>query len=111
MIFVVLGKTSGLAWEVIKYEEYWSKYIFYVPDKTTLDYWIKLTNNEGNTKLSNILSDIELKNNGIAFCIENNIDRGFNPYKYMMEEQFGLTDEENYRFWKEYLEKENDKNI
>ena len=73
MIFVVLGKTPGLAWEVIKHEEYWSKYVFYVPDKTTLDYWIKLTNNEGNTKLSNILSDIELKNNGIAFCIENNI--------------------------------------
>lgn len=73
LIFVVLGKTPGLAWEVIKHEEYWSKYVFYVPDKTTLDYWIKLTNNEGNTKLSNILSDIELKNNGIAFCIENNI--------------------------------------
>jgi len=40
---------------------------------------------------------------GFKFCIENNIDRGFNPYKYMMEEQFGLTDEENYRFWKEYI--------
>lgn len=73
LIFVVLGKTPGLAWEVIKHEEYWSKYVFYVPDKTTLDYWIKLTNNERNTKLSNIPSNIELKNNGIAFCIENNI--------------------------------------
>ena len=40
---------------------------------------------------------------GFKFCIENGIDRGFNPYKYMMEEQFGLTDEENYRFWKEYI--------
>ena len=28
---------------------------------------------------------------GFKFCIENNIDRGFNPYKYMMEEQFNLT--------------------
>ena len=40
---------------------------------------------------------------GYKFCIENHIDRGFNPYKYMMEEQFGLTDEENYKFWKEYI--------
>ena len=40
---------------------------------------------------------------GFKFCIENKIDRGFNPYKYMMEEQFGITDEENYKFWKEYI--------
>lgn len=40
---------------------------------------------------------------GFKFCIENNIDRGFNPNKYMMEEQFGLTDKENYKFWKEYI--------
>ncbi len=40
---------------------------------------------------------------GFKFCIENNIDRPFNPYKYMMEDQFGLTDEENYKFWKEYI--------
>ena len=40
---------------------------------------------------------------GFKFCIENHIQRGFNPYKYMMEEQFGLTDEENYKFWKEYI--------
>lgn len=73
LIFVVLGKTPGLTWEVIKHEEYWPKYVFYVPDKTTLDYWIKLTNNEGNIIFANTLSNIELKNNGIAFCIENNI--------------------------------------
>jgi uncharacterized HAD superfamily protein len=35
------------------------------------------------------------------FCCENNIDRGFNPYTYMLEDQFNLTDEENYKFWKE----------
>ena len=40
---------------------------------------------------------------GFKFCIENKIDRGFNPYKYMMEEQFHITDEENYKFWKEYI--------
>lgn len=40
---------------------------------------------------------------GFKFCIENHIDRGFDPYKYMMEEQFNLTDEENYKFWKEYI--------
>lgn len=40
---------------------------------------------------------------GFKFCIENKIDRGFNPYKYMIEEQFGITDEENYKFWKEYI--------
>ena len=40
---------------------------------------------------------------GFKFCIENDIDRGFDPTKYMMEEQFNLTDEENYKFWKEYI--------
>ncbi|MBQ6494643.1 MAG: hypothetical protein IJI49_01425 [Bacilli bacterium] len=40
---------------------------------------------------------------GYKFCIENNIHRGFNPYKYMIEEQFFLTNEENNRFWKEYI--------
>ncbi len=40
---------------------------------------------------------------GYKFCLENNIDRGFNPYEYMIEKQFMLTDEENYRFWKEYI--------
>ena len=73
MIFVILGKTQGLAWEVIKHEEYWPKYVFYVPDKAILDYWIKLMDHEGNKKLSTILNDIEIKNNGVAFYIENNI--------------------------------------
>ena len=40
---------------------------------------------------------------GFKFCIDNNIDRGFNPHKYLMEEQFFLTDEENNKFWKEYI--------
>lgn len=40
---------------------------------------------------------------GFKFCIENHIDRGFDPHKYMMEEQFNLTDAENYKFWKEYI--------
>ncbi len=40
---------------------------------------------------------------GHKFCIENNIDRGFNPYKYLMEEQFMITEEENYKFWREYI--------
>ena len=40
---------------------------------------------------------------GYKFCIENNIDRGFNPNKYLIEEQFFLTEEENNRFWKEYI--------
>ena len=44
-----------------------------MPYKTTLDYWTKLTSDEGNIKLSNILSNIKLKDSGIAFCIENNI--------------------------------------
>lgn len=73
LIFVVLGKTPSLAWEVIKHEEYWPKYVFYVPDKAILDYWIKLMDHEGNKKLSTILNDIEIKNNGVAFYIENNV--------------------------------------
>lgn len=40
---------------------------------------------------------------GFKYCIENNINRGFQPDKYMIEEQFYLTDEENKRFWKEYI--------
>ena len=40
---------------------------------------------------------------GFKFCIENKIDRGFHPEKYMIEEQFGITDEENLKFWKEYI--------
>lgn len=40
---------------------------------------------------------------GFKFCIENDIKRGFHPEKYMIEEQFELTDEENYKFWKEYI--------
>lgn len=40
---------------------------------------------------------------GFKFCTDNNIDREFDPYKYMMEDQFKLTDEENYKFWKEYI--------
>lgn len=40
---------------------------------------------------------------GFKYCIENGINRGFRPDKYMIEEQFFLTDEENNRFWKEYI--------
>lgn len=40
---------------------------------------------------------------GYKFCIDNNIDRGFNPNKYLIEEQFFLTEEENNKFWKEYI--------
>ncbi|MDD5826721.1 MAG: hypothetical protein PUD25_03035 [Bacilli bacterium] len=40
---------------------------------------------------------------GFKFCIDNHIQRGFHPYEYMMEKQFELTDEENYKFWREYI--------
>lgn len=40
---------------------------------------------------------------GAKFCIENNINRGFNPNKYYMEDQFFLTAEENEEFWKQYI--------
>jgi hypothetical protein len=40
---------------------------------------------------------------GFKFCCDNNINRGFNPDKYLIEEQFCLTDKENYKFWKEYI--------
>lgn len=40
---------------------------------------------------------------GFKFCIENDIKRGFHPEKYLIEEQFELTEEENYKFWKEYI--------
>ena len=40
---------------------------------------------------------------GFKFCIDNHIRRGFHPHEYMMEKQFELTDEENYKFWREYI--------
>ena len=40
---------------------------------------------------------------GYKFCIENNINRGFNPYEYLIEKQFFLTEKENNKFWKEYI--------
>lgn len=40
---------------------------------------------------------------GFKYCIDNNINRGFDPYKYLIEEQFFLTDKENNKFWKEYI--------
>ena len=40
---------------------------------------------------------------GFKYCIENDINRGFHPEKYMIEEQFELTEAENYKFWKEYI--------
>lgn len=40
---------------------------------------------------------------GSKFCLEQNINRGFNPKGYYMEEQFHLTDEENKEFWRQYI--------
>lgn len=40
---------------------------------------------------------------GAKFCLENNINRGFNPNKYYMEDEFMLTKEENQEFWKQYI--------
>lgn len=40
---------------------------------------------------------------GTKFCLENHINRGFNPRKYYMEDQFYLTDEENKEFWRQYI--------
>ncbi len=40
---------------------------------------------------------------GFKFCIDNHIKRGFHPDEYMIEKQFELTDEENYKFWREYI--------
>ena len=40
---------------------------------------------------------------GSKFCLENNINRGFNPEGYYMEEQFHLTSDENREFWRQYI--------
>lgn len=40
---------------------------------------------------------------GSKFCLEQNINRGFNPKGYYMEEQFHLTGEENLEFWRQYI--------
>ena len=40
---------------------------------------------------------------GSKFCLENNINRGFSPEGYYMEEQFHLTSDENREFWRQYI--------
>ena len=40
---------------------------------------------------------------GSKFCLEQNINRGFNPKGYYMEEQFYLSSEENKEFWRQYI--------
>ncbi len=40
---------------------------------------------------------------GSKFCADRNINRGFNPTGYYMEEQFFLTAEENREFWRQYI--------
>ena len=40
---------------------------------------------------------------GSKFCTDHNINRGFNPNGYYMEEQFYLTAEENREFWRQYI--------
>jgi len=40
---------------------------------------------------------------GTKFCLEHNINRGFHPDKYYMEEEFMLTKEENQEFWRQYI--------
>lgn len=40
---------------------------------------------------------------GSKFCLENQINRGFDPTKYYMEDQFYLTASENREFWRQYI--------
>ncbi len=40
---------------------------------------------------------------GSKFCLEQKINRGFNPSGYYMEEQFHLTSDENKEFWRQYI--------
>ena len=40
---------------------------------------------------------------GSKFCLEHGINRGFDPTKYYMEDQFFLTAEENREFWRQYI--------
>ena len=40
---------------------------------------------------------------GSKFCLENGINRGFDPTKYYMEDEFFLTAEENREFWRQYI--------
>ena len=40
---------------------------------------------------------------GSKFCLEQNINIGFNPKGYYMEDQFHLSSEENNEFWRQYI--------
>ena len=40
---------------------------------------------------------------GSKFCVDQNINRGFNPHAYYMEDQFYLTADENKEFWRQYI--------
>ena len=42
-------------------------------------------------------------NYGMKFCLDEGIDRGFNPNEYYMEQEFFLNRDENVRFWQRYI--------
>ena len=42
-------------------------------------------------------------NYGMKFCIDEGIEKGFQPQEYYMEQEFFLSREENVRFWQRYI--------
>lgn len=71
VIFVVMGSSEGLCWEILQHKEYWDKYIFYIPNEDVLHYWIELSNNSNHT-LNDVLHRLEpqISGTGISFYIK-----------------------------------------
>jgi len=71
VIFVVMGSSEGLCWEILQHKEYWDKYIFYIPNEDVLHYWIELSNNSNHT-LNDVLHRLEsqISEKGVSFYIK-----------------------------------------
>ncbi len=55
--------------------------------------------------IDGVLNDIATWhfNYGMKFCLDEGIDRGFNPNEYYMEQEFFFNREENVKFWQRYI--------
>ena len=74
-VFVVLGDTPGVSWEIFNHKEHWWKYIFYIPDKSTADFYIKYSKKNKIPVFSDFLRYLLEKSTPfpIAFFIENGL--------------------------------------
>lgn len=74
IVFVVLGFSEGLSWEVVKHQDCWHKYVFFIENAATLSFWIEKSEREKNFMFSDILERVKRIFSGkLAFFVDNNI--------------------------------------